>query len=207
MKNKFYFICFLSLYFLLNTSKAQSSGVEFAKIAEEKEKAEDWEAALYNYSRAVGYETKNINYILKKGLMLLKTGSPRKAITEFKIVEKLDKTNGEALYLKAAALDSLRNFEVSRREYVKAIRLLGNKNVELYTSRGNSFILQKDYNNAVSNLNVAIQIDRKNAIAYYLRGIAKFHLVDSNGACNDWKLARDLGSKQADIFYKKNCQE
>ncbi len=207
MKNKFSIIFFLVIYFFIHILQAQTSGVEFAKIAEEKEKVEDWTMALYNYSRAVGFETKNVNYILKKGLMLLKTGSPRKALSEFKDVEKLDKKNGEALHLKAVALDSLRNFEISRREYVKAIRLLGNKNAQLYISRGNSFLIQKDYNNAVSNLNVAIQIDRRNAQAYYLRGIAKLHLVDSNGACSDWKLAKDLGNKDADAFLKKNCQE
>lgn len=209
MKNKLSYIFFLSLYFFVNiTLTAQSSGPEFAKIAEEKEKAEDWENALYNYSRAVGFETKNTQYLLKRGLMFLKTDRPRKALSDFKEVEKLDKTSAEAFHLKAVALDSLRSFDLSRREYVKAIKLSGNnKNPQLYISRGNSFLLQKDYNNAVSNLNVGIQSDRRNGEAYYLRGVARFHLVDSNGACDDWKLSKELNNKKGEAYYNKNCQQ
>jgi Flp pilus assembly protein TadD len=204
---KRFLITLITLFFSYFLIAQNPTAIEYAKQGEEHIAKGEWAKASHLFTRALEFEPKNVEYYLRRGWALLHDNKNRRALADFKEAGRLDKTNGEAVHLKAVALDSLKNFVESKKEYIKAIKLLGDKNPQLYLSRGNSFLIQKDYNNAVANLNVAIQLDRKNGKAYYLRGIARVHLVDSMGACNDWSLAKQFGFNVPDELYNKNCKE
>ena len=48
-------------------------------------------------------------------------------------------------------------------------------------------------------------MDPENAAAYVNRGMAKEMLRDLNGACDDWKKARELGSETGKNYFSGNC--
>ena len=55
----------------------------------------------------------------------------------------------------------------------------------------------EDYGEAINYFNKAILINSKNPVSYLKRGISKQALGDIDGACEDWKIAAELGDEDA----------
>jgi tetratricopeptide (TPR) repeat protein len=187
--------------------KAQEHAKKFAEEGLEKFEQKDWQNASKLYSRALDFSPNQKEYLEKRGWAYLQDGRYRKAMHDFDTMIDLDKANYKAWIWKAVTCDSMGRYEQSHKAYLEAIKLVGNADTELYVSRGNSFLKQKDYRNAIANLNVAIQIDRKNYRAYYLRGLTRYHLVDMSGCCSDLGLSMELGYEPAKIAKEKLCQQ
>jgi len=50
-------------------------------------------------------------------------------------------------------------------------------------------------------------LSNNNKEAYYNRGISRFKTNDIEGACSDWKKAKELGDRFAKDLIKKYCTE
>ncbi|MFH2143382.1 MAG: hypothetical protein ABIJ97_13235 [Bacteroidota bacterium] len=78
--------------------------------------------------------------------------------------------------------------------------------MEAYYVRGFSKGALKDYQGAIADCNIAIEIDSKCASAYYVRGIAKIQLKQKEGGCIDLSKAGELGYEEAYDIIKEHCQ-
>ena len=58
---------------------------------------------------------------------------------------------------------------------------------------------------AISDFNKAIELNSKDADAYYNRGIAKAMSRQRKGACSDWGKASSLGYEYAGILIIEYC--
>ena len=75
-----------------------------------------------------------------------------------------------------------------------------------YFNRGIDKSNLKDYTGAILDYTKAIELNPKNAVAYYNRGIAKLNLVGSpDGGCLDLSKAGELGLSDAYDMIKKRC--
>ena len=84
------------------------------------------------------------------------------------------------------------SFGQSASEYVKLARSLLNK---------------KDNNGAIEYYNKAIEIEPYNSEIYSERGSIKFfNLKDKLGACDDWKVAAELGDDSAKKYRLNFCE-
>ncbi len=72
-----------------------------------------------------------------------------------------------------------------------------------YFMLGKTKFAAKDYDNAMIDLDKAIQMNPKFIYAYYARGIAKFELGDYNGAIADYDKYIELNSGDADAYYRR----
>ncbi len=72
-----------------------------------------------------------------------------------------------------------------------------------YTQKGRELIDKRDYMEAILNLNKAIELDSKNATAYFLRANLKEKFEDLHGAMKDYNLAIDSNPKSADTFFAR----
>ncbi|MEI7801419.1 MAG: hypothetical protein WCI97_02115 [Bacteroidota bacterium] len=64
---------------------------------------------------------------------------------------------------------------------------------------------RKNYNEAISNYNLAIEEDSLGN--YFLnRGTAKYFTLDTTGACADWKQAQKLGESSAENYLNNFCR-
>lgn len=73
-----------------------------------------------------------------------------------------------------------------------------------YNNRGSVYILQKQYQRAIEDLDQAIALKRDFAEAFGNRGIAKIYIGNTDG-CLDLKSAMDLGFAPAGEFLRKYC--
>jgi tetratricopeptide (TPR) repeat protein len=77
---------------------------------------------------------------------------------------------------------------------------------DFYLKRGDVFFLTKKFQEAVNDYSKVIELDPKNGGAYYVRGNAKGSLLDKKGACEDWRMAEQLGFKDANGYIRDLCK-
>jgi tetratricopeptide (TPR) repeat protein len=70
-------------------------------------------------------------------------------------------------------------------------------------NRGNVFAKQGLYNEAISDYSKVIEIDSSHAGAYNNRAIARKNIGEHGKAAEDFKVACELGVKQACLEYGK----
>ena len=87
-----------------------------------------------------------------------------------------------------------------------AIRL-DDQDAEVYAARGCTFYNVKNYDTAIANFNVALQLNPEYALPYLVRGKSKYRSVDNDGACSDWKIAAELGNQEAKKLLDENCNQ
>ena len=73
----------------------------------------------------------------------------------------------------------------------------------VYFMLGKTKFAAKDYDNAMIDLDKAIQMNPKFIYAYYARGIAKSELGDYNGAIADYDRYIELNSGDAEAYYRR----
>jgi tetratricopeptide (TPR) repeat protein len=86
-----------------------------------------------------------------------------------------------------------------------SVGLSAQTTAEDYFKSGNSKRKLKDYDGAIIDYSIAIELDSKYKEAYYNRGNSKKRLGDLNGACLDWKKATRLGVKRAANSVRDQC--
>jgi tetratricopeptide (TPR) repeat protein len=72
-----------------------------------------------------------------------------------------------------------------------------------YTQKGRELIDKRDYMEAILNLNKAIELDTKNASAYFLRATLKEKFEDLHGAMKDYNSAIESNPKSAETFFAR----
>jgi lipoprotein NlpI len=80
------------------------------------------------------------------------------------------------------------------------------KKAEDYEREGQEkFNQQRDYEGAIKDFNKAIELDPSRASAYSSRGLAKYYLLNKEGACADWIKASQKGDVTSLYLLKENC--
>lgn len=72
-----------------------------------------------------------------------------------------------------------------------------------YTQKGRELIDKRDYMEAILNLNKAIELDTKNASAYFLRATLKEKFEDLHGAMKDYNSSIESNPKSAETFFAR----
>lgn len=69
-----------------------------------------------------------------------------------------------------------------------------------YLKKGNAQLDLKNYKDALTLLNKAIELDSESGEAYAYRGMAKYHLKDYKGAVEDFDLALNLIPDYGEVY-------
>lgn len=72
-----------------------------------------------------------------------------------------------------------------------------------YINRGNAYVVDEKYNEAISDYNEAIELEPAAADAYIDRAIAKSKQDDINGAIEDYDKAIEIGPADAEMYSER----
>jgi tetratricopeptide (TPR) repeat protein len=80
---------------------------------------------------------------------------------------------------------------------------VGQKTSSEFTDAGVKLFEAQDYVGALVSLNKAIELDKKNFLAYYMRGNIKRIFEDMHGAMKDYNMAIELNNKLCEAYYER----
>lgn len=126
---------------------------------------------------------------------------PEKALTYLEKAIEIDPNNGNAYRWRGEIKYDKNDNKGAAQDYTKAIS--SNPNATNYFARGLAYYYLKDYKKAIVDMDKAIQLNPSASQYYYDRGDAKDIINDFNGACRDWKTAKDKGYNVPDYKIKR----
>jgi len=121
-----------------------------------------------------------------------KKGEISKAISEYRLAEKLEKKYGASLFIKKAQdLKEERKLKESA-QMLEIALTLDPKEKKAYFYLGETYCLLEQFKKAISTLEKAIKLDSKNSYAHYYLGLCFFRLGQQNEAIDSFKKALTL---------------
>lgn len=127
------------------------------------------------------------------------------AIEYFNKAIELKPNYAMAYYGRGNAKSENSDYEGAIQDFDEAIKINPNFG-DTYFCRG---IIKgrklNDYQGALQDFDKVISIYPMDAEAYFNRGVTKRELGDQNGACLDWRKARELGYSPSEIMIKEYC--
>lgn len=203
MRLLFTFTLFLGL---ATTTLPAQTAQELLEAGKKAHSEKNYEKALEALEKAQALDKKNPEIHAQMSLAYIQLERYGKASGAAKIAQKLNPKEARYVYYQAIALDSMRRDIEVLQVTNKALKMKDEIS-GLYVLRANIFLRKKEYNTTIANLNKAIELDPKNGIAYQKRAYARHRVVDSSGACADWRKALSLGIIEAQIFLNAHCKE
>jgi tetratricopeptide (TPR) repeat protein len=159
-----------------------------------------YEGAIIDYQKAEELGLKTSILYSNWGYAYYKLKQPVKALTYLEKAIEIDPNNGNAYRFRGEIKYDKNDNKGAVQDYTKAIS--SNANASNYFSRGLAYYYLKDYKKAIQDMNKAIQLNPNAAQYYFDRGDAKDMINDFDGACRDWKIAKEKGYNVPD--YKIN---
>jgi tetratricopeptide (TPR) repeat protein len=168
---------------------------------------------LYNegsYQESIAFYNKHLQMkpadeiaIYNRGRAYEELGQYDKAVKDFLKVIEIDPRNIGAYLSYGKHFYRQKDYENAAFQFEKAYKL-NTSSSRSATLLARSYHKNGEVEQAMEYYNIAINNDKENAEAYLYRGALKVHLNQS-GACNDMKMAMNIGYDGAEELYRKYC--
>jgi tetratricopeptide (TPR) repeat protein len=112
--------------------------------------------------------------------------------------EKFLYETGRIHYLNNSFLKALKHFN-------KLLEISADSAI-YFQARGETYLATKIYKYAIMDFSMALDLDPVNSECYLKKGLARFQLGDTEGACIDWDKARRCGSEEAESLLTRHCK-
>jgi len=173
----------------------------------------DFKGALVDLDKAIeinatnNYEKINATdsdlYTLR-GDVKSRTGDYQKAINDYKKAIELNPGNHALLF----SLASVKHWSGDNNGAISDLTKLIDytPSLDAYFMRGIARHNLEDFQGAIVDFSMAIDVAPKYADPFCARGNAKKQLGDLKGACEDWKKAAELGDEDAAVLVEEHCE-
>ena len=144
------------------------------------------------------------NDFLESGIKKHKNQDYKSAIKDYDKAIKSDPTIKVAFFNRGICELAVEDYKAALKDFDKTIELDPNY-VEAYYSRATVYASQQKYSDALPDLDKTIQLSPKTPNAFTFRGQIRAQLGNKAGACEDFKLAKENGDKQAQKYLNQYC--
>ncbi len=169
---------------------------------------DDYTYTIRYIERGLSYADEDHEYAqlhFFKGLCLKEQKKYRRAVGHFETAQKYKPGYDSAIYQVAQVhAFFLNDFEEGLRNFNLLPVESGNYNSAFFGKGFCHYHLQ-DYETAVHDLEHFIDFNRDEGYSYYLKGLSELKLNQDSIACEDFKLAWDLGVKEAKPALEGEC--
>lgn len=141
--------------------------------------------------------------LFTRALLLQQVGKPLQALADIDKVLAQEPANARAYFIKADCLEQQGDLQNAIDNYTKAITYQDDDPL-FYMRRGIAYAKATQTVAALSDLDKAIQVNDKNATAWYWRAMVKYRTNQS--PCADLQKAAQLGSKDAISAMQELCK-
>ena len=156
----------------------------------------DYQTALKDYTQALALRPESMEALNNRGLLYLQQNKPRAALQDYQAALKLHPDSALLYANRGLALEASGNSAAALKDFKQAQNL--NPDYELaYYFEGNFWLHQKKFPAAEKAYLKALKRNPERVEAILNIGLAKKYQRRCTEAQNDFKLACQLGSKQA----------
>lgn len=203
MKNQL-FVMIILISFSCKTTKLILPH-ELYEIIEKQIENEEWNKAEKNLTRLIKKIPEDAELIFQRGFVKEKNHKYLECIADFtKVIElnpykHVTRTNRGYAYRKLGKYDkAIKDFESE---------LIINPNPYSYEHLSMVYFLKKDNKKALESINVSIQKEPENAIAYKTRALIYKQMGQKEAACSDRRKAIELNFIEKFPKYKPDMDE
>jgi len=119
----------------------------------------DYEKALSELTKAIGYNPKSGDAYFHRGIVYDKLEKYTDAINDYTFAVKFDKKNPDIYFNRASDYQLLKQYKEAIKDYSKVVKLNPKDDITFY-NRGLLYKEMKDNANAVEDFEAAIKIDK-----------------------------------------------
>lgn len=166
---------------------------------------QDFDNAIKDYNRAIGLLPEKFNYYLERSETYLQKGDYNAALKDAKFFLSLFNDDPKAIELNAKILMKQGNAVDALPYLTRNIKNDPSKPA-YFIARGDAYFQTKTYAYAIKDYSMALDLDPNNGEVYLNKGLARFYLGDTEGACSDWRMAKRLGNIQAQEYLLEHCK-
>ena len=165
----------------------------------------DFDAAIWDYGRAINLNPKNAEAYINRGNANFKIGDFDAAIWDYGKAINLNPNNAEAYIKRGNANCKIGNYGTAIWDYGKAINL-DPKNAEAYFCQGSAYYQKNDFHAAKYEYDIAINIKPRFENAYINRGSVNCKIGDYGAAILDFCKAINLNPENIEMYiYRGNA--
>lgn len=180
----------------------QGRGNTFRLMKDDRRAIDSYQQAIDHFSNKIELEPLNANHysaraMIYQGWMKIDSTKFQDAIEDLTKAININPTT-KSLYFTRAAIYCYLGLDIQAIEDFTAVIQL-ESNADAYYNRGVTYYQSKNYQSAIEDLDIAINLDGNSVSAYYNRGNAKYELEDKLGAFQDYDRAKFLSSTGAII--------
>lgn len=167
----------------------------------------NYKLAIEDYNICIKLNPKNIDAYNYRGQCYDNLKDYKNALLDYNKVIALNPKifENEIYFNRALVKTSLSDDLGAINDYTKAL-IYNSKNAAIYINRGLLKFSIKDYLGALSDYNSALNIEPSFGMVYYYRGLTYLELKNNKKACEDLKIANDVGVELIGIKFNEVCK-
>lgn len=158
---------------------------------ESKANLGQYDSAISDYQKAENLGLKTSTLYSNLGYAFYQIKQPDKALTYLEKAIEIDPKNGNAYRWRGEMKYDNNDNIGAEEDYTKAISFI--PSASNYFARSLTYYYLKDYKKAIADMDMAIQLSPNVSKYYFDRGDTKEMINDLDGACRDWKIAKEKG--------------
>jgi tetratricopeptide (TPR) repeat protein len=204
---RFLIIQILILFLSLSALYAQKKPADPAKLKAAglyKYNSQNYEGAIKDFTKVLDQrpeDTTAVMYIAHSYRDMLKFKS---AVMFYDRVLLIDSLNYTAMLNKGKCRYNLEDYKESMGDFLELVYNYPDS-ADAYYYKAMIKCNYGNFNEAIKEFDKTIEIKPNQPDAYFYRAEAKNILADHTGACEDWRKAASLGSKEAKKSIKEKC--
>lgn len=165
----------------------------------------DYAEAVKAYDEYIKLHPSHVKSIYNRGRSYEELGKYQLAFQDFEKVLEIDQKNTSALL--SMSKFYYRDHKYEKSKYYSDLAVKANDNLpDAHFWSGRALHQLGLFSEALTAYNNAINLNRELGEAYLYRGAIKMQSHHKKSACADFKTAKDLHVKEAEVAQKKYCQ-
>jgi tetratricopeptide (TPR) repeat protein len=177
----------------------------YQRIADCKEQLKDYPGTIEAYKQLSRVDPDNAFACKKLGFFLADGKHNKEALQAYDKAIELDPADAMTYMNRAYLYQTQKKYKLALEGYAKAIEL-DSTNIGAYANRGAMAMEQQRYKDALPDLEACVRLNEQDGSIRRMLALAKWHLKDKEGACQDLQKAQELGDELAADLLKEYCK-
>ena len=183
----------------------QRSIICLLRIADCKEQLNDLRGAIDALSKIRNFNSDNPIVFKKSGYLYMKMGQRTASLEAYTKAIELDPNDAVSFHNRAYVYQMMEDNTKAITDYTRSV-ILDPTFVSSYVNRGILEMQRGNFDASIQDFQTGIRLDPKKGEIRRLLGLAKLNVNDKQGACDDFKIAKELGDPLAGEIINEYCK-